>query len=99
MKANKEAEKKLGKTFTGVIVSVKSQNTVVVKVERKIIHPLYKKVLKRNKKYKVDSALQDLSIGDKVIIVETRPISKDKHFRIFVNDKRKVERKIKNGSA
>lgn len=91
MKANQNLEKQsLGKTFTGVIVSAKSQNTVVVEVERKITHPLYKKVLRRNKKYKVDSASQDLSVGDKIIIVETKPISKDKHF--------KVERKL-NGSA
>lgn len=70
------------KLFEGKVVSAKSQNTVIVSVVRSYAHPLYKKILKRSKKYKVDSSGAEVSLGDKVKIVETRPISKDKYFKI-----------------
>ncbi len=78
----KDKEQKKGKIYTGKVVSIKMQGTVVVEVERKIIHPLYKKVLKRSSKYKVDPNSLELQVGDKVRIVETRPISKEKHFKV-----------------
>ena len=71
------------KMFEGIVVSVKMQNTVVVEVSRKKPHPLYKKLLKRSTKFKVDTAGQSVNAGDKVKIKETRPISKGKHFKIM----------------
>ncbi len=71
------------KIFEGKILSLKMQNTAVVEVLRYISHPLYKKRLKRTKKYKADLAGLTLSIGDRVKIVEVRPISKDKHFKVL----------------
>lgn len=78
------------KTFIGTVVSLKMKDTAVVEVERKIIHPLYKKVLKRSKRLKVDTNSMELSLDDKVKIVETKPYSRNKFF--------KIERKL-NGSA
>lgn len=71
------------KVFKGIVVSTKMQKTVIVEVMRKVVHPLYKKLLKRNKKYKVDNTGFSVSEGDRVEIVETKPISKDKHFKII----------------
>lgn len=70
------------KIFNGVIVSVGMNNSVSVSVERKVPHPLYGKLMKRNKKFLVDSAGFELTVGDKVEIVETKPISKNKYFKI-----------------
>lgn len=70
------------KIFKGQVVSLKSKNTAVVDVERQTTHPLYKKVLKRNKKYKVDTNNLEVKPGDQVKIVETRPISRQKYFKI-----------------
>ncbi len=78
-------------TFAGVVVSNKMQKTVVVNVVFKKPHPIYKKLVKRDRKIKADTGSNSLKIGDRVRIVATRPISKDKHFRV-------VE-VIKNGSA
>jgi small subunit ribosomal protein S17 len=71
------------KIFEGTVVSLKMQNTAVVEVLRKVPHPLYKKMLKRNKKHQADTAGLSLTIGDKVKIVEVRPISKEKHFKVM----------------
>jgi small subunit ribosomal protein S17 len=71
------------KIFRGRVVSLKMQNTAVVEVLRYITHPLYKKRLKRTKKYKADYTGQTLALGDKVSIVEVRPISKDKNFKVL----------------
>ncbi|MEK7559080.1 MAG: 30S ribosomal protein S17 [Patescibacteria group bacterium] len=71
------------KTFEGKVVSLKMQNTAVVEITRRKIHPLYKRLLKRSKKYKVDTAGLTLNLGDRVKIVETRPISKNKYFKIM----------------
>lgn len=70
------------KTLIGEVVSTKMQKTVVVRIERKFRHPLYKKVIIRHKKYKAHNENLELTVGDKVKIEETRPISKDKHFKI-----------------
>lgn len=71
------------KIFNGTIISVKMNKTAVVEVTRKTPHPLYKKLLKKSKKYKVSIGEFEVSLGDKVKIIETRPISKDKHFKII----------------
>jgi small subunit ribosomal protein S17 len=58
-------------------------NTVVVEVTLRVAHPLYKKLMKRSKKFKADSTGLTLNIGDKVKIVSIRPISKDKYFKVL----------------
>lgn len=68
------------KKLIGKVVSNKMIKTVVVKVERRFSHPKYKKVIKRHKKYKAHNEQFNLKIGDKVLIEESRPISKDKRF-------------------
>lgn len=70
------------KTFDGTILSTKMNKTAVVVVVRKRPHPLYKKVIKRNKKFKADTSEINVLVGDKVKIQEIRPISKEKHFKI-----------------
>lgn len=70
------------KTLIGNIVSTKMNKTVVVEVESKLIHPRYRKVIIRHKKYKAHNDELELAVGDQVSIVETRPISKDKHFKV-----------------
>lgn len=70
------------KTLIGQVVSNKMNKTVVVKVERKLIHPKYKKVIIRHKNYKAHNEKLKLEIGDLVEISQTRPISKDKHFLV-----------------
>ncbi len=72
----------MSKVFTGVVVSTKMQKTVVVKVERKFRHPLYKKVVKKHKKFKAHNEKFNIKEGDIVKIRETRPLSKTKHFEV-----------------
>ena len=67
---------------TGVVVSNKMDKTVVVAMEENKRHPLYGKVYKSNKKYKAHDENNQCNIGDTVEITETRPLSKDKHFRV-----------------
>ena len=66
------------KTLQGIVVSDKMQKTVVVKVERIKEHPKYKRRFKVHKKYKAHDENQEYHMGDKVVIEETKPISKDK---------------------
>lgn len=73
------------KTLSGVVVSDKMTDTVVVAVERYVKHPKYGKFIKRLKKYKAHDKGNQRKIGDKVSIEQTRPISKDKSFRIIKN--------------
>jgi small subunit ribosomal protein S17 len=70
------------KVFRGVVVSDKMKDTVVVLIERYVKHPKYGKFIKRRKKFKAHDAGNTKKIGDKVEIIETKPISKDKHFII-----------------
>ena len=70
------------KVLEGVVVSLKMQKTAVVEVTRTAPHPIYKKLIKRDKKIKADTAGLSLSVGDRVKIRQTKPISKDKHFKI-----------------
>jgi len=71
------------KTLTGKIVSAKMNRTVVVEVVRKTAHPLYRKLIKKSNNIKADSGELVLNIGDKVKIIQTRPISKDKFFKVL----------------
>ena len=71
------------KIFTGTVVSDKMKDTIVVSIERYEKHPKYEKYIKRRKKFKVHDVGNTAKVGDKVDIVETRPISKDKHFALL----------------
>ena len=67
----------------GIVVSDKADKTVVVKVERRIVHPMYKKIIKRSKRFSAHDETNKLSIGDKVFIEETKPISKLKTWKVL----------------
>ena len=71
------------KQRTGIVVSDKMNKTIIVKVERLTTHNLYKKVIKRSKKFKVHDEENKAKIGDKVRIGETRPFSKEKRWRLI----------------
>jgi small subunit ribosomal protein S17 len=70
------------KTQIGIVVSDKMEKTAVVKVDRLVKHPVYNKYIKRSAKYKAHDMDNAAKIGDKVLIVETRPLSKDKRWKI-----------------
>lgn len=70
------------KQLTGIIVSDKMQKTVVVLIERRIPHPIYKKIVTITKKLKADTNGLDLKTGQTVKIEQTRPISRDKRFKV-----------------
>lgn len=71
------------RTFTGKIISLKMNKTAVVEVTTKAPHPLYKKLIKRNRNFKVDTGDLTLLVGQKVKFCETRPISKEKFFKVM----------------
>lgn len=75
-------ERNQRKVLEGIVVSAKMQKTIVVVVEEKTAHPLYKKVVTRTKRYKVHDENNECAEGDKVEIMETRPMSRDKYFRL-----------------
>lgn len=70
------------KTRVGVVVSNKMQKTVVVSVERVYRHPLYQKVIRMTTKFKAHDELGECKVGDRVEIMETRPISREKRWRV-----------------
>lgn len=70
------------KVYRGTVVSDAMDKTVVVEVITSKRHPLYGKRVKYSKKYKAHDELNEMQVGDVVEIVETRPLSKDKHFRV-----------------
>lgn len=70
------------KTRTGVVVSDKMDKTVVVAISTKVRHPLYVKMVNRTRKFKAHDEENQCGIGDTVRIMETRPISKDKRWRV-----------------
>ena len=71
------------KQLTGKVVSDKMQKTVVVEVERIKEHPKYKRRYRVSKKYKAHAEIGEVKVGDKVLIEECRPISKDKRWRVI----------------
>jgi small subunit ribosomal protein S17 len=70
-------------TKVGVVIGSKMKKTVTVLVERQVRHPLYKKIIKRQKKFLVHDEYEKCKIGDVVKIVETRPLSKRKRWRVY----------------
>jgi len=85
------------KVRKGLVVSNKMAKTVVVAVETRKVHPLYKKAIRLTKKYKAHDENNACKIGDKVKIVETRPLSKEKRWRVaeIMSPKEIVETKPK----
>lgn len=75
-------ERNLRKTRTGKVVSDKMDKTIVISVEDNIRHPLYKKIVKRSYKLKAHDENNECGIGDRVTVMETRPLSKDKRWRL-----------------
>ena len=75
-------ERNLRKTRTGKVVSNKMDKTIVVAVEDHVRHPLYKKIVKRTYKLKAHDEKNECNIGDTVRVMETRPLSKDKRWRL-----------------
>ena len=75
-------ERNLRKTRTGKVVSDKMDKTIVVTIEDNVRHPLYKKIIKRTVKLKAHDEKNECRVGDRVSIMETRPLSKDKRWRL-----------------
>ena len=75
-------ERNLRKTRVGKVVSNKMDKTIVVAIEDHVKHPLYKKIVKRTYKLKAHDENNSCEIGDKVKVMETRPLSKDKRWRL-----------------
>lgn len=76
------SDRGIRKSRTGIVVSDKMQKTIVVAIVRKAKHPLYGKTVTLTKKYKVHDEENKAKVGDKVLITETRPLSKDKRWRL-----------------
>ena len=76
------SERNLRKTRVGVVSSDKMDKTGVVTVKDKIKHPLYKKIVNRTIKFKAHDENNECGVGDRVLIMETRPLSKDKRWRV-----------------
>ena len=74
--------------LSGTICKATNKKTVVVEVERTFKHPIYKKYIKRSKKYHAHDETDALKVGDKVMIEETRPISKLKTWKVISNETR-----------
>ena len=75
-------ERNLRKTRVGVVVSNKMDKTIVVAVETKVRHPLYGKTMNRTTKFKAHDENNEANMNDRVLIMETRPLSKDKRWRL-----------------
>lgn len=76
------AERNLRKTRVGRVVSDKMDKTIVVAVEDIVRHPIYKKTVKRTTKFKAHDENNECKVGDRVLIMETRPLSKEKRWRL-----------------
>ncbi|MBR5278614.1 MAG: 30S ribosomal protein S17 [Clostridia bacterium] len=75
-------ERALRKTRVGIVVSDKMDKTIVVAIRDNVKHPLYKKIIKRTVRFKAHDENNIANVGDKVMIMETRPLSKDKNWRL-----------------
>jgi len=75
-------ERNLRKTRTGKVVSDKMDKTVVVAIQDNVQHPLYKKIVKRTVRLKAHDEKNECKVGDRVLVMETRPLSKDKRWRV-----------------
>ena len=76
------SERNLRKTRVGKVVSDKMDKTIVVAIQDNVRHPLYKKIIKRTVKLKAHDENNECRIGDRVEVMETRPLSKDKRWRV-----------------
>ena len=76
------SDRNLRKTRVGIVTSDKMDKTVVVSVQDRVKHPLYKKIVKKTYKLKAHDENNECNIGDKVKVMETRPLSKDKRWRL-----------------
>ena len=76
------SERNMRKTNVGKVVSNKMDQTIVVAIEDSVKHPLYKKIIKRTVKLKAHDENNECNIGDRVRVMETRPLSKDKRWRV-----------------
>jgi small subunit ribosomal protein S17 len=79
---NSSQSRRQPKVRTGVVISNKMDKTVVVEVSRKVIHPVYKKYVRRRKRFMAHDQENQCRIGDEVLIVETRPLSRHKNWRV-----------------
>ena len=86
-----EEKRKEGRVKTAVVLSRKMDKTAVVSIERVVKHPLYQKLIRRRSKFKIHDPKNETKKGDVVQIVETRPISADKHWRLLKVLKKAVE--------
>ena len=76
------SERNLRKTQVGIVTSDKMQTTVVVSIKDRVKHPLYNKIISRTVKIKAHDENNECGIGDRVLVMETRPLSKDKRWRV-----------------
>jgi small subunit ribosomal protein S17 len=83
VEANPKTKKKNRKTLVGTVVSNKMEKTIVIRIERRTLHPLYKKYITRTKKIKAHDEGNLCQIGDLVKVIESRPLSKDKHWSLL----------------
>ena len=81
-KAEKSVSRASRKTRVGLVVSDKMEKTVVVSIERRVQHPVYGKMVRRTKRLKAHDEANEAKTGDTVRIMETRPMSKDKRWRV-----------------
>lgn len=75
-------ERNLRKTRIGIVSSSAREKTITVKVERKVMHPIYGKFVKKTTKFHAHDDINTAGVGDKVLIMETRPLSKTKRWRL-----------------
>ena len=76
------SERNLRKTQVGIVTSDKMDKTVVISIEDRVQHPLYKKIVNRTVKIKAHDENNECGVGDRVLVMETRPLSKDKRWRV-----------------
>ena len=75
-------ERNLRKTLVGIVTSDKMDKTVVVSIKDRVKHPLYSKIVNRTVKVKAHDENNECGVGDRVLVMETRPLSKDKRWRV-----------------
>ena len=81
-RAHEMSERNLRKTQVGLVTSDKMDKTVVVSIKDRVQHPLYKKIVNRTVKIKAHDEKNECGVGDRVLVMETRPLSKDKRWRV-----------------
>lgn len=76
------SDRGMRRTLTGTVISDRMEKSIIVQVKRKVKHPLYKKYVVQRKKYKAHDERNECSMGDMVLIRESRPLSKEKRWRV-----------------